>query len=1308
MQTTVVAPDCYNAGYTEHYCPDCKETFKFDGDPALNHPNMQTTVVAPDCYNAGYTEYYCPDCKETFKYDGDPALNHANMETTVVAPGCYTEGYTLYSCPDCGESFKHDVQPALNHPNIQTTVVAPDCYNAGYTEYYCPDCKETFKHEGDPATGHNFEDGACTECGEEDPDYVAPEQPEEEECKAVLAHKFLKPGQKCALCDFVGAAEEPEAPVEPEQPEEEECKAVLAHKFLKPGQKCALCDFVGAAEEPEVPVEPEQPEEEECKAVLAHKFLKPGQKCALCDFVGAAEEPEVPVEPEQPEEEECKAILAHKFLKPGQKCALCDFVGAAEEPEAPVEPEQPEEPAHVCTKKVYLPGDEVTHVVQCPECKIEAKEEHNFANNNVCICGLINPETDVEEEEPAHVCTKKVYLPGDEVTHVVQCPECKFEAKEAHNYTDGVCICGYKTPFESKPVEPEQPEEDEKCTGKWHDILVNDGYVSPCPDCGEDDAKFDTDDEEPAHKCFAETKVVANKDGLSHSILCAVCGEFWKNEAHEWKDGACTKCCAESPFETAPVKPVHKHEWISLVEGEWFCKNCGKFTLNNPFADEEHKCFAETKAVANKDGLSHSIVCAECGEFWKNEAHDWEDGVCTACGYESPFGTAPEQPEEGCTFGQHDQMIELGCICPICGECGHTFVDGVCKWCKAEEEVEAPVEPKHPGCLKPETCSGERLLETERNGKLEVVWACGKLTFEDIPVVEKHPGCLKPATCTGERLLETERNGKLEVVWACGKLTFEDIPVVEKHPGCLKPETCSGEPLDKFEKNGKLEVVWPCGKLTFEDLPEEEKKCTFGQHDQLIALGTKCPICGEWGKVEEEQPDADVDPNAHKCMAETKAVANKDGLSHEIRCAECDKRWKTEAHNWEDGVCVDCGFETPFSTAPDVHKCMAETKAVANKDGLSHEIRCAECDKRWKTEAHNWEDGVCVDCGFETPFSTAPEKPAHEHDWFTFGIMTKLGEEWFCKKCGKVEYREVAHVHEYTIEKIVDATCTEDGYKTGVCACGEEAPFKAVIKATGHDWFTFGIMTKLGEEWFCKKCGKVEYREVAHVHEYTIEKIVDATCTEDGYKTGVCACGEEAPFKAVIKATGHDWFTFGIMTKLGEEWFCKKCGKVEYREVEPEVEPDEKPEVVAPVVNYLTNGALAVFGPKASEIGAEGSDRVAVIEVKDGEFALDVITHSYAIATLKGEIAEGKLTAEVKAYNDDIRLKNVEIVVYTSVEAYTADEGVVLGEEALDLAGATIVIIEVNGSVAFNLNDDDVKTVSFNNKALAAMAELVK
>ncbi|MCI7741125.1 MAG: CehA/McbA family metallohydrolase [Clostridiales bacterium] len=119
--------------------------------------------------------------------------------------------------------------------------------------------------------------------------------------------------------------------------------------------------------------------------------------------------------------------------------------------------------------------------------------------------------------------------------------------------------------------------------------------------------------------------------------------------------------------------------------------------------------------------------------------------------------------------------------------------------------------------------------------------------------------------------------------------------------------------------------------------------------------------------------------------------------------------------------------------------------------------------------------------------------------------------------CGEV----VEHIHEYTWTTTKEATCTEDGLKTGVCSCTDTVT--EVIPATGH---------KFGEWTTTKK----------------------ATCTEDGREARICAnCGLTET--RAIKATGHkfgEWKVVKAPTDYlsgKEERVCSICGEKETRKI---------------------------------------------------------------------------------------------------------------------------------------------------------------
>jgi len=167
-----------------------------------------------------------------------------------------------------------------------------------------------------------------------------------------------------------------------------------------------------------------------------------------------------------------------------------------------------------------------------------------------------------------------------------------------------------------------------------------------------------------------------------------------------------------------------------------------------------------------------------------------------------------------------------------------------------------------------------------------------------------------------------------------------------------------------------------------------------------------------------------------------------------------------------------------------------------------------------------------------------------------------------CTGCEMYETREVAAIgHDYKAV-VTAATCTEQGYTTHTCASCKDSYVDSHKEALGHNW-NGGVVTKEPTEdttgirtFTCTRCDITRTETIPkldHVHKYT-EKVTAPTCTEQGYTTHTCACGESY-VDAYVAAKGH---TFGRWTvikaptcteKGGEIRKCSKCTHSESREV---------------------------------------------------------------------------------------------------------------------------------------------------------------
>ena len=128
-----------------------------------------------------------------------------------------------------------------------------------------------------------------------------------------------------------------------------------------------------------------------------------------------------------------------------------------------------------------------------------------------------------------------------------------------------------------------------------------------------------------------------------------------------------------------------------------------------------------------------------------------------------------------------------------------------------------------------------------------------------------------------------------------------------------------------------------------------------------------------------------------------------------------------------------------------------------------------------------------------------------------------------------------AHEHSYTAV-VTAPTCTEKGYTTHTCSCGDSY-VDTYVDALGHAWDNGKVTkepteTETGVKTFaCTRCGETKTEVIpALSHEHSYKAVVTApTCTEKGYTTHTCSCGDSY-VDTYVDALGHAW-DGGTVTK---------------------------------------------------------------------------------------------------------------------------------------------------------------------------------
>jgi len=193
--------------------------------------------------------------------------------------------------------------------------------------------------------------------------------------------------------------------------------------------------------------------------------------------------------------------------------------------------------------------------------------------------------------------------------------------------------------------------------------------------------------------------------------------------------------------------------------------------------------------------------------------------------------------------------------------------------------------------------------------------------------------------------------------------------------------------------------------------------------------------------------------------------------------------------------------------------------------------------------AIGWEKyETCLRCDY----STYKELPAIGHsfgEWYETKSPTESeqGEKRRdCVGCDEYETSPVAslkHSHENWEEIILEAvapTCTETGLTEGkkCSGCGEVVISQEIVPALGHDEEVHEAKSATCTEhgWnayeTCTRCDYTTYEEIpamGHSHDMIV---TEPTCTEQGYTTYICWCGDTY-VDNYVNAQGHsfgEWY----------------------------------------------------------------------------------------------------------------------------------------------------------------------------------------
>ena len=252
---------------------------------------------------------------------------------------------------------------------------------------------------------------------------------------------------------------------------------------------------------------------------------------------------------------------------------------------------------------------------------------------------------------------------------------------------------------------------------------------------------------------------------------------------------------------------------------------------------------------------------------------------------------------------------------------------------------------------------------------------------------------------------------------------------------------------------------------------------------------------------------------------------------------------ETHTHNYVDGVCTICGAKDPNYVPPHTHDYNAVVTAPTCTGAGYTTFTCTTCGQSYKdnyTDAlgHDYKNGECTRCHAKDPGQThthdykstvtrptCTEKGYTTHtcscgDSYKDSYKDVLGHLYIfgkCIRCGEKEDSSETHKHDYK-SRVVDPTCTEGGYTLWECECGKS--YETLhTKALGHEY----------KDGVCARCGAKDPN--AHTHQY-VETVTKSTCTEKGYTTYTCSVCGDSYKGSYTDALGHS-YVGGICTRCG-------------------------------------------------------------------------------------------------------------------------------------------------------------------------------
>ena len=368
------------------------------------------------------------------------------------------------------------------------------------------------------------------------------------------------------------------------------------------------------------------------------------------------------------------------------------------------------------------------------------------------------------------------------------------------------------------------------------------------------------------------------------------------------------------------------------------------------------------------------------------------------------------------------------------------------------------------------------------------------------------------------------KNDENPHVWDNGKVTVPSTCLTEGERiytcdecGATKSEPiqANGHSWDQAWQHNATHHWHECLNTNCDMKNNDSAKDGYGAHTGGTAACTEKAICEYC-----HQSYGEKDPSNH--VGGTQQWTIRTAYVHEKKWSCCGAVIvASEAHEWSDGVCSECGYACLHDDTDKNHICDICSKVISNHEDADKNHVCDFCRKTISNHEDADKNHVCDFC----------RKTISNHE--------DADKNHVCDYCGKIitnhEDTDKDHVCDYCGKVISNH---EDADKNHVCDyCGK------II--TNHE--------DADKDHVCDYCGKVisnhEDADKNHVCDFC-EKIISnhagskATCTEKA----VCeVCGKAYGELDANNHSGLKHIDAKAATKDAEGnieyWYCEGCGK---------------------------------------------------------------------------------------------------------------------------------------------------------------------